>query len=309
VTPPSRRTVELLTLLQAPGIGPARALRLLTRESNGSPVENARSTVPLSEAVHRAAVERAEQIIATAESLGIAVIGFEDDGYPPLLRQIPDPPPILYVRGRPESLAMRGLAVVGTRRASGTGSSIARSIGRYLAKSHYSVVSGLALGIDTEAHAGALDEHGITIAVLAHGLDSVSPAANRGLAERMLEFGGALTSEHPPGTPPYKKEFVRRNRIQSGLSLGSIVVESGVKGGAIHQARFTSTQKRHLFTIGITPDGGSSDLDASGAEYLVETFGATMLTSIDDLRRELAEITPPDSGGAEEDHVQTRLQL
>lgn len=309
MTQPSQRTLELLTLLQAPGIGPARALRLLSRETKGSSADHASATLPTSDAVHRAAVERAERIVTTAESLGISIIGFQDDTYPPLLRLIPDPPPILYVRGRLEPLAMRGVAVVGTRRASETGSSIARSIGRHLARSNFSVVSGLALGIDSEAHAGALDAEGITTAVLAHGLHTISPATNRHLAERILEMGGALTSEHPPGTPAYRKEFVRRNRIQSGLSLASIIVESGLKGGAIHQARFTANQKRCLFTVGFTPDGGNSDLDVSGANYLVQTLGATMLRSIDDLRRELAELKSPDSDSNEDIHIQTQLEL
>src|SRR5690606_7231760 len=130
------------------------------------------------------------------------------------------------------------------RNVTASGARIARTIGRYLARRGYVVVSGLALGTDMMAHLGVLDVGGKTVAVMAHGLHMVSPPSNTDLGEEIVRKGGALLSEHPPGTPPRRAEFVKRNRLQSGMSLASIVVESGVSGGAIHQARFTKQQQR-----------------------------------------------------------------
>ena len=206
---------------------------------------------------------------------------------PQALTEIADPPPILYLRGSIEVLSQPAIAVVGTRKASVAGAQNARIVARVLVRRGFVVVSGLALGIDTHAHGGALDEGGITVAVLAHGLDTVAPASNRILAERILEGGGSLVAEHPPGVPPRRPEFVRRNRILSGLCLASVVVESDVSGGAMHQAEFTKAQGRTLMTILAASDETRGDLNEAGARYLIESAGAVPLRGTRDLLRVL----------------------
>jgi DNA processing protein len=185
---------------------------------------------------------------------------------------------------------MEGGAVVGTRNASNTGERIARKISQMLASMKLSTISGLALGIDAAAHAGALEADGVTIAILAHGLDTIAPRSNRKLAEQLLERG-ALVSEHPPGVPPRPPEFVKRNRIQSGMALFSIVVESGEVGGSMHQARFTKDQGRPLFAVLPTNwQGGRSDFNRSGGERLVREFGATPLETAQDFELRLNQM-------------------
>jgi DNA processing protein len=164
------------------------------------------------------------------------------------------------------------------------GRSWARQIAELLALNDITVVSGLALGIDTEAHIGALSGRGGTVAILAHGLDQITPSSNRPLADKILANGGVLLSEHPPGVPPRRAEYVRRNRLQSGMSVCSIVVESGREGGAIHQARFTRSQGRDLFTV-VPPKGmaGAAAFNNDGAEYLTSEMNARALTKREDL--------------------------
>jgi DNA processing protein len=137
---------------------------------------------------------------------------------------------------------------------------------------------------------------------MAHGLDIVAPTSNRKLAERILDAGGALVSEHHHGVPPRPAEFVRRNRIQSGISLGSVIIESGIAGGSMHQARFTKTQGRHLMTVLASSDASRGDLREDGANELISTLGATPLRSLGDLKRELAHIraiTEPENASGE----------
>jgi DNA processing protein len=192
------------------------------------------------------AESKAKQIIDDCSVKQIAIFSLLDPQYPPRLRSIKDAPPIIYVLGSHPAILVDGGAVVGTRNASATGQRVARRIAETLTFFDLSTISGLALGIDAAAHAGALDAKGKTVAVLAHGLDTVAPKSNQKLAERILTSGGALISEHPPGVPPRPPEFVRRNRIQSGMAMFSVVVESGEVGGSMHQARFTKEQGRHI---------------------------------------------------------------
>jgi DNA processing protein len=289
------QTHELLCLLQWPKIGPAKALDILRRKkAEESVLDVAGDRFPGVDALQRQiAQERAEQIIERCVELGLSVLGYEDPAFPSLLRTIPDPPAILYVRGDARVLHQTALAVVGTRQVSPAGARAAERIARFLARRGFNVVSGLALGVDMHAHVGALEANGITTAVLAHGLDRVAPSSHRALAERIVGSGGALVSEHPPGVPPRPAEFVRRNRLQSGLSLGSVVVESGVTGGSMHQARFTCDQKRRLFTVLAASDETRGELNEAGARHLIETLGAVPLRGTRDLARELTMIEVP----------------
>lgn len=195
--------------------------------------------------------------------------------YPLLLRAVPDAPPTLYVRG---TLAPRPcVACVGTREPSAFGVEVTRRIVRALVARGYGIVSGLALGVDTVAHRTALEAGGYTIAVLAHGLDSVYPAANRELAKEIVAAGGALVGEHPDQTSPSPRSFVRRNRIQSGLALATVVMQTDLAGGTMHTARFALVQGRPLF-VPVPPPGVHRDAPKSrGIVALAEWSTARLL--------------------------------
>ena len=311
----SPAAAELLTLLQVRGIGPATLLKIMRSARGRDVVAHAVSIrpelegVPLAEAQHRA-----EAVVRSCERDDIAIIGYCDPDYPEPLRRIPDPPAVLYARGNVGALRQCGLAVVGTRRASPSGVRIAGAIASHLAERRIAVVSGLALGIDRAAHQGALDAGGITVAVLAHGLDTVSPRSHAYLADDIVCHDGALLSEHPPGTPPRPAEFVRRNRIQSGISVGSVVVESGQTGGSIHQARFTARQERLLLTV--LKSAQSDDLNQAGAHRIVSELGAIPIRTMTDLDAQLDGIVPlaervgaADLCEPQQVAVQTRFEL
>jgi DNA processing protein len=292
----THETTELLSLLQWPGIGPVKAIETLSRKRQGeSLLDCAAERYPgVTLDQREAASERASRILRSCADLQIDVLGYSDELFPPLLRRIPDAPAIIYVRGESRVLHYPSMAVVGTRQVSVTGARAATLIARFLARRGFNVVSGLAFGVDMHAHLGALDAGGVTTAVLAHGLDKVSPAAHRELASRVMDTGGALVSEHPPGVPPRPAEFVRRNRLQSGLSLGSVVVESGMTGGSMHQARFTHTQHRRLFTVLAASEDTRGDLNEAGARHLIDVLGATPLRGTGDLAREISTVTISD---------------
>jgi DNA processing protein len=286
----SRETAALLEFLQWPRVGPARVREIArTTGSNGTGdlLEIARQRTPemlvkLAEGRQAEIREATARIRENCARHGIAILSIVDKEYPLRLRDIEDAPPIIYVRGSIPALNGPAIAVVGTRQASESGRRAARVIAAYLAKRRISVVSGLALGIDAAAHTGALEGGGITVAILAHGLDTIAPTTNKPIAEQLLANGGALVSEHQPGVPPRPAEFARRNRIQSGMSMCSIVVESGATGGAIIQANFTREQGRPLLTVK-SRQGEKSDLNEEGARVLVEKFGALAITGTSDL--------------------------
>lgn len=294
---PTERTEEILEVLRWPQVGPVKVRSFLAATADGaSIIATAKRMGPVPDASAQDIAKRErDDILAQCDRLGIALVSLPDEQYPPALSKIADPPPILYVRGSVEALSRPAVAVVGTRKASEAGGRNARTIARMLVRRGFVVVSGLALGIDTHAHTGAVEEGGVTVAVLAHGLDIIAPTSNRALAERMLACGGALVAEHPPGVPPRRPEFVRRNRIQSGLSLGSIIVESDVAGGAMHQANFTKGQGRTLMTVLAASEQTRGDLNEAGARHLIESAGAIPLSGTGDLVRELERLLAPRS--------------
>lgn len=292
-------TLEALALLQLEGVGPATARKVLSAGGLLSAVLG-RLQNPRSETEWQSAKTEAGEILERSRELSIHVIGINTTLYPPLLRQIPDPPVVIYVKGDVHLLHKKGIAVVGTRKVSVSGTRLTQLVSGFVAKRGYTVVSGLALGVDALAHEAALEASGLTVAVLAHGLDTVSPASNRKLAERILLSGGVLMSEHPPGFPARPAEFVRRNRLQSGLSLGSIVVESGVEGGSMHQARFTKAQGRRLMTVLASSDETRGDLNECGARELISSLGAIPLKTLSDVGRELDALKLPEIGRKKE---------
>ena len=173
---------------------------------------------------------------------GIQVIPFFGSEYPKRLRQIDDPPVVLFVKGEIQALhASESIAIVGTREPTPLGECAAERAGKLAAEAGVAVVSGLALGCDTKAHQGCVDANGIGVAVLANGLDRVYPAGNRDLANQILDCGGCLVSESPVGTKLTRWAFAYRDRIQSGLSDRVLVIETDVKGGTMHTVKYSPT--------------------------------------------------------------------
>lgn len=180
-------------------------------------------------------------------SLGIDFVSYREGGYPPLLRELSDPPSVLFYRGTLPDQGRPLVSVVGTRHPGAEASSQAYEFGGDFARSGVPVVSGLALGIDGMAHRGAVDAGGESLAVLGSGLDRVYPASHRDLARRIVERGGALVSEYPPGTPPLRFHFPERNRVIAGLCRALVVVEAPEGSGALISADFALEGGRDLW--------------------------------------------------------------
>ena len=215
----------------------------------------------------------------------IKTIGINDKNYSKLLKKISDAPKILYYRGNIDATNNACFAVVGTRRYAEYGKQIALNIAGDLAEAGLTVVSGLAPGIDTFAHQAALERKNRQIAVLGTGIDdkSVYPAENLKLAKKIIETGGCLVSEYPPGTHGSKITFPHRNRIISGLSLGVLVVEAKLKSGSLITANYAFSQKRKVFAV----PGNIYSLNSKGCHYLIKR-GAKLAENADDILKELA---------------------
>jgi DNA processing protein len=211
--------------------------------------------------------------------LKINLITLDDDDYPPLLKQIYDPPFTLFYKGTLNSIQDEFcLAVVGSRKFSSYGRQVTQNIVSNLAQNGITIVSGLALGIDSLAHQATLEAKGRTIAVMGCGLDQIYPAVHYGLAQKILESFGALISEYPPGTRPSKFTFPMRNRIISGLSLGTLIVEAGQKSGSLITAKTALDQNREVFAV----PGNIYSLTSQGTNQLIQE-GAKMITSANDI--------------------------
>ncbi|MSQ24130.1 MAG: DNA-protecting protein DprA [Chloroflexi bacterium] len=214
---------------------------------------------------------------------GIRAITKRDSDYPEQLAEIYDAPPVLYVRGELGTADALALAIVGTRGASTYGRMAAEQLAIELARAGVTIVSGLALGVDTAAHRGALQGGGRTIAVLASGLDRIYPSQNAGLADE-ISRNGALVTEFPLGIKPDAVNFPRRNRIISGLTRGTLVVEAGERSGALITAAFAAEQGREVLAV----PGSIFSSKSKGTNALIRD-GATPVTSADDV---LAELRP-----------------
>jgi DNA processing protein len=209
------------------------------------------------------------------------IVAAESDDFPQLLRRIPDPPPKLYVVGNIDALHLPTLAIVGSRNPTRGGQRNAYEFAKHLGKSGFCIVSGLAQGIDAAAHEGALDADALTVAFLGHGIDRIYPAENRELAHRIAS-AGALCSEYPLGSPPRKEHFPRRNRLISGLSLGTLVVEAAKRSGSLISARLAAEQGREIFAI----PGSIHNPMSRGCHQLIRQ-GAKLVESADDIVSEL----------------------
>ncbi|MEO5929361.1 MAG: DNA-processing protein DprA [Candidatus Kapaibacterium sp.] len=223
-------------------------------------------------------MERAVEQIGLAAKFGAAIVQFWDDRYPDALRQIYAPPITLYVKGEIQEGDSRAIAIVGTRGATVYGRLTAEKYAERCAAAGVTVVSGLARGIDTYAHAAAMRAGGRTIAVIASGLDTIQPAISAGLAERIREHG-AVISEYPFGVKALRPYFPQRNRIVSGMSAGTVVVESDERGGAMITAGFALDQGREVFAV----PGPISSPKSRGTNQLIRTDRARLTQSPEDL--------------------------
>ena len=219
--------------------------------------------------------------VAKVHRLGAKIVTWDDADYPPQLKSIAAPPPLLYVKGAFTPADQWAIAVVGTRRATAYGREVTRSLVSDLARSGVTIVSGLARGIDAAAHQAALDAGGRTLAVLGHGIDFIYPPEHRQLAEKIIEHG-ALVTDYPVSTPPEGGNFPPRNRIISGLSLGVLVVEGDVSSGAHITADFAAEQGRDVFAV-----PGNILQRASRLPNTLIQQGATPVLSAEDILEQL----------------------
>lgn len=221
----------------------------------------------------------AKGIIDRCSKEKIKILRIIDEEYPEMLKYIPDPPILVYVLGTiPKTNC---IAIVGSRKASGYGTETASKMAFNLVCSDITIVSGMARGIDTAAHNGALEAGGKTVAVLGSGLDVIYPPENKELMKRITK-SGAVISEYPPGTPPSTKNFPCRNRIISGMSLGTLVVEAGIKSGSLITAGCALEQGREVFAI----PGNINCINSAGTNKLIKD-GAKMVTDVEDVLEEL----------------------
>ena len=227
---------------------------------------------------------RVEQDLAWLERPGNYLLQQDDPHYPPLLRQITYPPPLLFVHGNLESLRAPQLAIVGTRNPTPLGRDTAHHFAAYLAGAGLAVTSGLALGIDAAAHQGALSGNGLTIAVMGTSLDRIYPAKHRDLAHAIAE-NGALVSELPTGTPAMAENFPRRNRLISGLAMGVLVVEAALQSGSLITARQALEQGREVFAI----PGSIHNPMVKGCHALIRQ-GAKLVETASDILEELGSL-------------------
>ncbi len=272
------------------GIGPARVRALrehfgnLERAWHASERElkaaglDRRSRASLLEARQQIDLPRLEQQVDAA---GAAALTLEDPDYPALLRELPDAPPVLYVKGTLTDADRWAVAFVGTRRATVYGRDITYQLVAPLVHAGITIISGLALGIDAAAHKAALETGGRTIAVLGCGIDMVYPPEHRKLAEAITQ-NGALVSEFPPGTQPEGKNFPVRNRIISGLALGVTVVEAPASSGALLTADAAADQGRDVFAV----PGNVTAKSSAGTNRLIQS-GAKLVMSAEDILDEL----------------------
>jgi DNA processing protein len=222
-----------------------------------------------------------EADLALCNTRGIQCLAACDAGYPALLRELVDAPALLYVRGAAEALSTPQLAIVGSRNPTSAGRSIAREFAQHFAQLGLTVTSGLALGIDTAAHEGALAGDGLTVAVCGTGLDRLYPAANARLAERILAQG-AIVGELPPGSPALKQHFPQRNRLIAGISVGTLVVEAARESGSLITARRAGDYGRDVFAI----PGSIHSPQSKGCHELIRS-GAKLVDCAEHVLEEL----------------------
>ncbi|HET9527968.1 MAG TPA: DNA-processing protein DprA [Pyrinomonadaceae bacterium] len=312
---------DWVELNMTPGIGPRAAAKLLERFGSADAVYSAtrgdleQLRLPpeaVDTIIARDLKNAAESEIDAVKQLGGDILLLDDGVYPPSLREIYDPPIVLYVKGAwSECLDQPCIGVVGSRRCSTYGQNSALMLSRDLAQRGVTIVSGFARGIDAAAHRGALEAGGRTIAVLGTGLDQIYPRDHAKLAAEILAHGGALVTQFPLKTPPVSENFPYRNRIISGLSLGIVVVEAAENSGSLITARLAIEQNREVFAV----PGNITSRNSFGTNYLIKGAGAKLVQQWQDIATELPPqigaklLPPPLSEKSRENTISARLSL
>jgi DNA processing protein len=310
VSEPATHLLEWLAISLTPGLGPTKARKLVEHfgsaeavfrasltelESTGIQVVSAQSLATGKSA------ELAREEISQAAAAGVTLLSMEDPFYPPRLKEIYDPPLILRVRGNCEVLTKPGIAMVGTRHPTPYGSGMAERLACDLAAQGLVIISGMARGVDTASHRGAISAKGKTIAVFGTGVDVIYPKENSRLSEQILALGGALISEFPLGTFAAPQNFPIRNRIISGMSVGVLVVEAAEYSGTRITARCALEQNRDVFAV----PGNVTNKNSWGPNTLIKQ-GAKLVATWEDVwedlptevRLALTPPTSPESAGA-----------
>ncbi len=303
-SPTATRLLEWLALAMTPGLGPTRARKLVERFGGTDAVFRASLTELESTGIQAASAqslatgksaELAREEMARAAAAGVTVLSFDDPAYPVRLKQIYDPPLVLYVRGNAEVLSEPGIAVVGTRHPTPYGSGMAERLACDLAAQGLVIISGMARGVDTASHRGAISAKGKTIAVFGTGVDVIYPKENSRLAEQILALGGAIISEFALGTFAAPQNFPIRNRILSGMSVGVLVVEAAEYSGTRITARCALEQNREVFAV----PGNVTNKNSWGPNTLIKQ-GAKLVATWEDVWEDLPTpvrlaLTPPPS--------------
>lgn len=280
----SQDQFDRLRLIRSPNIGPVSYRQLIARFGNAKSALDALPDMALRGGGKRAAVADAasvEREMASVARSGASYLFLDDAGYPELLTHIDNAPPVLTVKGNLGLLTRSSVAMVGARNASAGACRFARQLAFELGQGGFSVVSGLARGIDTAAHIGSID--GGTVAVIAGGIDVVYPPENRALQEAIAERG-LLIAEQPPGTEPRARHFPYRNRIIAGLAMGTVVVEAAPKSGSLITARLAAEAGREVMAV----PGSPLDPRSHGCNQLIRE-GATLVQNA----AEIAELIRP----------------
>ena len=287
-----------------PQIGPRAATKLLEKFGSADNVFHARrgeleslrlKPESIESILKREFHDKAEEELSKVRAIGGDVLILDDGSYPSLLREIADPPITLYVKGDWQPCFDHPcIGVVGSRRCSTYGENASLMLSRDLAERGICIVSGLARGIDTAAHKGAIEARGKTIAVLGTGIGQVYPKENAKLVDKILDSGGAIVSQFPLETPPLPENFPYRNRIISGLSLGVLIVEASERSGSLITARLAMEQNREVFAV----PGNITSKNSFGTNFLIKS-GAKLVQQWQDVVHELpseiaAQILPPE---------------
>ncbi len=307
--------IDWIALNMTPGVGPRAATKLLERFGSPDAIFHARrgeleslrlKPETIESIIGRRLHEKAAGELDRVKELGGDVLILDDGSYPSLLREIDDPPPVLYVKGDWQAcFDQPSVGVVGSRTCSTYGENASEMLARDLASRGVCVISGLARGIDAAAHRGAIRGNGRTIAVLGTGIDAVYPRENTGLVRDILNSGGCVVTQFPLGTPPLKDNFPYRNRIISGLSLGVLIVEASERSGSLITARLAAEQGREVMAV----PGNITSGVSFGTNYLIKS-GAKLVQQWQDVVSELpseiaSAILPPridDEKAKDNDH-------
>jgi len=304
VSPAATHLLEWLSISLTPGLGPTKARKLVEHFGSAEAVFRASLTELESTGIQAVSAqslatgksaELAREEIAQAAAAGVTMVSMDDPAYPPRLKEIYDPPLILRVRGNPEVLTRPGIAMVGTRHPTVYGTGMAERLACDLAAQGLVIISGMARGIDTSSHRGAISAKGKTVAVFGTGVDVIYPKENSRLAEQILALGGALISEFPLGTFAAPQNFPIRNRIISGMSVGVLVVEAAEYSGTRITARCALEQNRDVFAV----PGNVTNKNSWGPNTLIKQ-GAKLVATWEDVWEDLPTevrlaLTPPAS--------------